>query len=179
LKKLLQGCEAKTKDLCKIFEKIEARPEKKSVLDMYKKVVLKLKSGRVETLMGDILKDLEVLGTYAVFKDAVAPKVVELEKAKEELAKVEPSLPDSMFEGVAGTAINYGRDQMNSFGGTLTKVDGNNYQAGRDQHFGTEPKRPKNTKKEQISIRRRTRLSIRTGSKFDVVLADFYMEYQC
>jgi hypothetical protein len=144
---ILKGSKEKVDSLLKIFKKISARLEKKSVRTFYQKVVLKLGSGsRVETLMDNVLKDLQVLSTYHAFETAIGNQAAALEKAREEIAKVEPSVPDSVFEAKSGTAINHGKDQYNSFGGTLNKFDGDQFNAERDINFGTRPKKSKKGK---------------------------------
>lgn len=143
---LLKGSKEKTDALLEIFKKIEARSKKKSLLAIYEKVALKLNKGngsRVETLMDNVLKDLQILSTYQTFQTAIGSQKGDLEKAREELAKVEPSLPDTTFETKPGSAINYGKDQNNNFGGTFNKVDGEQYNAQRDQNFGMRPKKAK------------------------------------
>jgi hypothetical protein len=145
---LLTGCQDKSKELERIFNGIAKSSKDNFVVSAYKSVIGKLgKKGRVETLMDDILKDLSVLVAHKVFQEATQKRVETLNKSRQELASVPPSLLDSEFdEKSGGTATQVGgRDQYNVFGGTQKNVDGNYFEARGDQNFGTIP--PANGKK--------------------------------
>jgi len=102
--------------------------------------VLKLgKAKRVETLMENIVKDVLIVAVHRVFVPVTQDKVKALEDAQEELKKVPPSIPDSDFEAGAGVANNWGKDQLNNFGGTFNNVKGHMFNAERDQNFGKIP----------------------------------------
>ncbi|KAF2809426.1 uncharacterized protein BDZ99DRAFT_463229 [Mytilinidion resinicola] len=146
LESLLTGSKSKAEQLLGIFKKI-AKSADSSVVTVYKIAVLKIgKKGRVETLMQDILKDLQIMTTYQVFKTAVEQHVDPLKVAEEDLAKTaeqNPSLPDSEFDEKPSTGMNhFGQgDQYAAFGSSkLNHISGDNYKAGGDMNFGTRPK---------------------------------------
>ncbi|KAH6881025.1 WD domain-containing protein [Thelonectria olida] len=107
-------CEEKAKALLDIFEKVEAKHKEHKehqasedtknwpVVDFYRKTLRNLgrmaKAHRVEALMQDIMEELKELAINKIFKTATDAQVTRLEKAIEELAKVEPSVPDSDLE---------------------------------------------------------------------------------
>ncbi|KAL2823016.1 hypothetical protein BJX63DRAFT_376077 [Aspergillus granulosus] len=140
-KSLLESCEKKAKELQNIFVGIAKESAGgKSVLSAYRSIVLKLgKKSRVETLMNDILKDLGVLAAHNLFQAATQKRVEEVEKARQELEKVPPSLSDSDFdEEPSSVKQTAGRDIYNFSGGsTLEKTDGNNYKAQGNMYIGT------------------------------------------
>jgi len=141
LLKVLKGCKKKADQLSEIFQKIAKVGKKnKSVITGYRTLVLKLgKAKRVETLMENIVKDVLILTAHRIFAPVTQDKVKLLEDAQEELKKVSPSIPDSEFEAGAGVANNYGKDQLNNFGGTFNNVKGHMFNAKRDQNFGNIP----------------------------------------
>ncbi|XP_014559425.1 hypothetical protein COCVIDRAFT_92155 [Bipolaris victoriae FI3] len=143
LKELLESCEKKARELQKIFMKIAKKSTgSEPVISVYRSLVLKLgKKSRVEILMDDILKDLQVMVAHSVFRAATQKRVEEVERARQELAEVPPSLSDSDFDERPDTANQYGdgNRQYNAFGGIQKDVDGSYFEAGRDQNFGTMP----------------------------------------
>ncbi|KAK1967048.1 hypothetical protein LY78DRAFT_22749 [Colletotrichum sublineola] len=72
-----------------------------------KKVVPLGKAHKVEALMRDILSRLKVLAIHHVFKAHAESlgQIEKLESAIRALAEVEPSLPDSEFDGGPGTNV--------------------------------------------------------------------------
>ncbi|KAL8381644.1 hypothetical protein RB595_005771 [Gaeumannomyces hyphopodioides] len=141
LKKLVASCEKKAKKLHDIFMEIAQKSTSREfVVAAYRSIVLKLgKKARVETLMDDILKDLGVMATHDVFQAAMKERIAEVDKARQELAEVPPSLPDSDLEDKAGAASQIGDNnrQYNNFGeGTQKNVDGNVYEAQGNMSFG-------------------------------------------
>lgn len=81
---------------------------------------------------------------HRVFQATMQRQAEPLAKAREEMAKVPPSLSD--LDEQRGSTIMYGRwnRQFNVFGGTQNHVKGYHFEAKRDQHFGTIP--PKEAK---------------------------------
>lgn len=146
LKTLVEGCGENINDLKNIFEKL-SRSKGKSIRQAYTTLVIGIgKRGRVESLMGDILMDVQTLTSYRVFKTATQDKVEELRKAIQEMNQVDPSLPDSLFEEKTASSIHYGHGDIKnySFSGssTQTNVSGNmsSYNAKGDMTIGEIPK---------------------------------------
>jgi hypothetical protein len=138
VQKVLEACEKKSKNLREIFQAIQKKSQGRPILEVYRKIVLKLKSEKVETLTSNILRDLQTLDTYTVLKGAVSAVAEDLKKAQEDLATVEASLPDSSSEDFGTTAINHGRDQfLHTGSGNIVRGDHN--EAHRDQFIGTRP----------------------------------------
>ncbi|KAI5460947.1 hypothetical protein BGZ63DRAFT_388053 [Mariannaea sp. PMI_226] len=100
-----------------------------------------MKGQRVESLMNDILKDMEKLGLYETFSLATQHDIDELKKAIEEISHTEPSLDDAAVESSSFTSttqiVNTGGwgQQNNPSGGANTFNSGYNF---RDStvHFG-------------------------------------------
>jgi len=145
LETLLTSSKAKAEKLLDIFKKIHNSADS-SAITVYRMVILKIgKKGRVEALMQDILKDMQIMTTYQVFKMVTQKHVDSLEAAEEDLKKTEeqnPSLTDSEFEEKSPGAMNhYGEgNQYAAFGnGKVKHVAGDNFKAGRDMHVGTKP----------------------------------------
>ncbi|CVL02510.1 uncharacterized protein FMAN_00030 [Fusarium mangiferae] len=142
LETLLKSCKENTKQLEDIFKKL-ATSKGKSIISVYRSLVIKIgKKGRVETLMRGILEDTYTLTTYRVFQAATQSQVEELKMAMQELEQVEPSIPDSDFEEMAGSVSHYGEGHIysNTGSGTQKNVSRDNYEAARDMHFGGPPK---------------------------------------
>lgn len=134
LEPLLESCRNKAKELLDIFKNIQESKDK-SFRSAYRAIVTKMrKDARVETLMDNILKDLGVLAAHHAFQDTMQRQVEPLQIARDDLAKVTPSIPDEEINDNAGSAIQFGdkNRQYNSFGGTQKIFDGDSYEAGRD-----------------------------------------------
>ncbi|KAK4210289.1 hypothetical protein QBC37DRAFT_35880 [Rhypophila decipiens] len=87
---LLVSCEKKTEQLLEIFEKIRDNATERSVKAAYKKLDLRLgKASRVQTLMDEILKDVQVLAAHRAFKPALRAQVSALGEARKTLVLVE------------------------------------------------------------------------------------------
>jgi len=155
----INTCHKKTEALLTIFQKIEDQNkeyrERKdgkewSVMDIYLPILQTwgrmAKAHRVEALMQDTLNALKVLAINQVFKTATHTQVARLEVAIEELAKVEPSVPDSDSDdggtvnvtqnvasgGKGNQAFNKGGHQENTFGSRFDS-------GGGVMNFGTVP----------------------------------------
>jgi hypothetical protein len=142
MENVLHSCDEKTDKLLEVFRKIANKSKDKYDSSVYRAVVIKQDKQRVETLMGGILEDLAGLVAHRVFPAEVQKHVGPLKEAKEELAKVSPSLADSDLDEQPGAANQYGNNnhQYNNFGnGNLKKVDGNNYESKGDMNFGMIP----------------------------------------
>ncbi|KAJ4287136.1 hypothetical protein N0V88_007758 [Collariella sp. IMI 366227] len=138
----LYNCEEKAENLLEIFQKIARKRTEEFVPSVYRSIAVKLGKHRVETLMGGILEDLLALVTHQEFQAVTQNRVGPLEKARQELAKVSPSLSESDLDEQPGTATQHGdgNRQFNNFGtGTQKNVDGNYFEAKGSQNFGMVP----------------------------------------
>jgi CRISPR/Cas system CSM-associated protein Csm2 small subunit len=143
IERILKGCNGKTQELKEIFEKIN-NAKNKSVLSLYRKIVLKLgKEHRVEVLMKNILKDLQILTGNQTFQAATQSQVEMLQKAIDELSQVKPSIPDRDFES-AGNFQHSGKGDLNvQYGdGDMNNVKGDMYKA-KKMTFGRKPRSKK------------------------------------
>lgn len=103
---ILKSCEAKAKDLQQIFEAIESKCKEdqdaakvwQRVRGWYRDAARASKARRVETLMTDIMEDIERLAWQEVFRSATQDDMEEIKKAIEDLRQVEQSLEDSDLE---------------------------------------------------------------------------------
>ncbi|KAI0435534.1 WD40-repeat-containing domain protein [Xylaria telfairii] len=132
LMKTIESCKKKFEKLQNIFTKIQ-RSSSSTSISVYRSLVLKLgKESRVEALMSDILKDLQVLVAHRAFQPSTQKHIKEVEKARQELDKVPPSLPDSNFyEAPKLAQQTAGRDMYNNTNtgpGTQRNVVGSSYE---------------------------------------------------
>ncbi|KAK3688933.1 hypothetical protein B0T22DRAFT_512886 [Podospora appendiculata] len=137
----MDNCEEKADNLLEIFQKIARKSTEEYVPSVYRSIAVKLGKHRVETLMGGILEDLLALVAHHMFQAVMQKQVEPLDKAKQELANVSPSLSESDLDEQPGTASQHGdrNQQFNNFGiGPQKNVDGNYFEAKGDQHFVTE-----------------------------------------
>ncbi|KAI5459654.1 hypothetical protein BGZ63DRAFT_388455 [Mariannaea sp. PMI_226] len=138
---LLKSCKSKADQLLEIFKRIDDSKDK-PVVSVYRKLVVKIgKKGRVEVLMTNILRDVETLTSYHVFRGSTKDQVEKVKEAILELAQVEPSMPDSHFEEKAANITHNGRGNIysNCGPGNFKHVDGHNFEAKGDIHFGKVP----------------------------------------
>lgn len=150
LETVLYSCDGKADKLLQIFAKVGKKSKDQYDSSVYRKVAIKQGKHRVETLMDGILEDLGVLVAHKIFPTEVQRQVEPLAKAREELAKVSPSLGDSDLTEKAGTANQYGDSnrQYNLFSeGTLKVADGHYFEAKGDQNFGIIPAKESAEKK--------------------------------
>ena len=91
------------------------------------------KGGRVESLVGGILDDLQLLATR--FPKVMKPRgKEELAKAIDEMARMEPSLPDGFEKTPAYTAQNVQLGGGNQYNNNST---GNQLNGPGNQYIGT------------------------------------------
>ncbi|VUC32840.1 unnamed protein product [Clonostachys rosea] len=156
LQSVVRHCEGKAKMLRDIFEKVDKglKDEKfGSVLDSYRASLLRLgKAHRVEVLMQGILRGLDTLATNQMFKIATQNSIYRLEKAINQLSKVESSVPDSDLESAgtnilnnnsSGTANQYnlsGHNQTHFGSGEMWNVQNMNYNQCNEQNNETKMK---------------------------------------
>lgn len=142
LETVLYSCEEKAGKLLQIVAKVGKKSENQYDSSVYRKIAIKQGKHRVETLMDGILEDLGVLVAHNVFPAEIQKQVEPLAKAREELAKVSPSLGDSDLTEQSGAANQYGDNnrQYNLFSeGTQKVADGHYFEAKGDQNFGIIP----------------------------------------
>jgi N-terminal domain on NACHT_NTPase and P-loop NTPases len=138
----LDSCEEKADKLREIFQKVARKSTEEYDASAYRSIAVKLGKHRAETLMIGILEDLAVLAAHHVFQPVMQKQVEPLNKARQELENVPPSLSDSDFDEQPGTANQYGdgNRQFNNFGaGMMKNVDGHYFEAKGDQNFGMIP----------------------------------------
>ncbi|RYO85585.1 hypothetical protein DL764_009145 [Monosporascus ibericus] len=143
LETYLNSCEEKADKLLEIFQKIDRKSKGEYVPSVYRSIAIKLGKHRVETLMNGILEDLGSLAAHHVFQAAMQQQVELLDKAKQELANVPPSLSDSDFDEQSGTANQFGdgNRMFNNFGGSQKNIEGGNYESGGGvMNIGNTPK---------------------------------------
>jgi NACHT NTPase-like protein len=133
----LEDCKAQATKLQELFEKV--MPEEGDTRwDRYVKAARTIgKGGRVEDLIRGILDDLQLLATK--FPAVTTPRTKEqLEKAIEEVSKMEPSLPDG-FEKLPAYAHYGSGDQYSITGGTahINSGSGNQNSGSGQQFIGT------------------------------------------
>jgi F0F1-type ATP synthase delta subunit len=117
LKPILKSCKVKAEDLEKLFQEVIRKDDDKWY-DRYKKIVGILgKGGRVEGLMEEILKDIQVLACERLTGTATDTQMKELEEAIKEMNDMPSSLPDeagSFIQTHSGSGDNIGHT-----GGTM------------------------------------------------------------
>ena len=128
----LSSCEEKADKLLEIFQKIDKNSKGEYIPSVYRSIAIKLGKHRVETLMNGILEDLGLLAVHHVFRAVMQQQVGLLDQAKQELANVAPSLPDSDFDEQPGAANQFGdgNRMLNNFGGSQKNIEGGNYESG-------------------------------------------------
>jgi hypothetical protein len=111
----LQDCEARATKLQELFEKVIPE-ESDSRWDRYVKAARTIgKGGRIESLVGGILDDLQLLATR--FPDVtILREKDQLAKAIEEVTKMEPSLPDDFEQTPVYAHYRSGAQNNNSTG---------------------------------------------------------------
>lgn len=109
---ILESCQKKAGELKKIFEEL-AKSKGGKISSAYRRAVGLVKEHRVEDLMQDILRDIQVLVGNQTLRLATKEQVELLQKAIEELSQVKPSIPDSKFASAAGGINNWGKGKQN------------------------------------------------------------------
>ena len=94
LEPILESCKAKAENLEKLFQRV-IREDDDKWYDRYKKAADSLlKGGRVESLMGEILRDIQLIACERLMGTATEVQMKELEEAINEMNEMPPSLPD-------------------------------------------------------------------------------------
>jgi len=138
LEQVVESCEVKAQHLKDIFQKV-IPIDGESRIRRYRKAAQAVgKGGRVENLMEEILKNLNILGNYLHFATMTKKK---LEDAIVAVSEIDPSLPDNFDDMQAGN-YNYGNGpQIIGGAGTQTNntVSGGRVEAGGFQFLGGAP----------------------------------------
>jgi alkaline phosphatase len=134
----LEDCKVQATQLQELFEKVMPE-ESDSRWDRYVKAARTIgKGGRVESLVGGILDDLQLLATR--FPEVTTPRGKDqLAKAIEEVTKMEPSLPDGFEQTPAYAHYGSGAQNNNTGGGTQNNNNstGNQNNGPGQQFIGT------------------------------------------
>ena len=134
----LEDCKAQAIQLQGLFEKVMPE-EGESRWDRYVKAARTIgKGGRVENLVGGILDDLQLLATR--FPEVTTLRTKEqLAKAVEEVAKMEPSLPDGFEQMPVYAHYGSGAQNNNTGGGSQynNNSTGNQNNGPGQQYIGT------------------------------------------
>ncbi|KAK5708941.1 hypothetical protein LTR17_020221 [Elasticomyces elasticus] len=128
---IMIACERNAQSLKDIFEEVISSPDA-NWLERYRKAVranIHSKRRKVEDLMTDILRKLQLLHTNQFFKLVADKRSQELEAAIQQLAELPPSLPDDdsryMHSGSGPMNINPGSGTMRNYnfsGGSNNKM---------------------------------------------------------
>lgn len=94
LEPALESCKTKAETLQKIFQKV-ARKDDAKWYDRYRKAVGALgKQSKVECLMADILKDIDILACEKLVGAATSVEMKEIKEAIKQMKDMPPSLED-------------------------------------------------------------------------------------
>jgi hypothetical protein len=130
LEGFLESLKKKAEKLEKIFRKVIRKDDDKW-FDRYKKAAETVMKGeKVECLMEEILKDIQILACERLMGTATEAQVKEIEEAIKQMDEMPSSLPNEAG-GVNQTNRDGGDNFANVGPGTM-----NNYKAARDMHFG-------------------------------------------
>jgi len=141
---MLQSSRSAAEELKRVFEEVKTECERDSGAKdwarfrvIYHKALRGMKASRVERLMLEILSGLKKLALRQIFELASQHDIQPLDKAIQDLAKVDPSLPDSEFGG-EGQII---ASQHNASGAIASQNNvhggGNNFYSGKYVTPGT------------------------------------------
>lgn len=132
IKPVLDQARKKASSLKKLFEEVIPL-DKESRVVRYVKIVKTIgKGNKVETLMLELMRDMQLLVSEQGLDNATSQQVEQLRTAIEEISNIEPSVADWEFSQVSFTNNNSGSGTQ-----TNNNVNGtqNNY-TGNVQNFG-------------------------------------------
>jgi N-terminal domain on NACHT_NTPase and P-loop NTPases len=132
----LKDCNVQATQLQELFTKVMPK-EGDSRWDRYVKAARTIgKGGRVESLIGGILDDLQLLATR--FPEVTTTRgKKQLAAAIEEVSKMEPSLPDGFEQMPANVHFGSGAQNNNIGGGNQYNNNGPGQQFVGTNHIGT------------------------------------------
>jgi len=139
IKHIVERCEANSKTLRGIFEEVKPSDGAWKLKRYYKAVKAKGKGSKVESLMANILKDIQLLAMEHGLKAATADQQEEILAAITELSEVPSSVPDSEFHeaGVTMNQSGSGTQQYTAKGNAYSTGGGKMFNA-ETQNFGKE-----------------------------------------
>ncbi len=123
IRKVLLGIEDKAKKLREIFQKVVPGGQESRVIRYWKAARAVGKGGRVEDLMADILKGLDLMGTYLNFEEKTKKKI---QAAIKQVEDIDPSLPEGFEEKGTGAYTYIGSGPMNVNSGDGEQTNNNN-----------------------------------------------------
>lgn len=112
-KDVVEGCKDKAKKLEELFQKV-VPTDGASRAERYRLAVKSLGKGhRVETLMKEMLEDVQLLAINHSMATVTDTQLKEVDDAIKEVAALPPSIPEHPTEGIGSTAIHYGSGSIN------------------------------------------------------------------
>ena len=142
LETLLGNCQDNLNIIYTISRGVYSRSKGKYDASEYRAIAIRVDNQRVETLMDDILECLGDMFAQEAFQGGMEKEINMLAKAREELAELPPSLPESDFDEQPRAATMYGDNnrQYNASGSAMEKnIGGSYFEAKGVQNFGTIP----------------------------------------
>ena len=139
IKHIVEKCEANADALQGIFEEVKPIKDAWKAERYYQAVKAKGKGNKVESLMADILKDIQLLDSQNGMNTATEDQQEEILAAIKELSQLPPSVPDSEFYevGVTMNQSGAGTQQYTAKGSVYSSGGGKMFNAER-QYFGKE-----------------------------------------
>ena len=142
----LEDCKVQATHLQELFKKVMSEEGDSRSIRYWKAARTIGRGGRVESLMKGILEDLQLLATK--FPEVTTPRERDrLVKAIDEVAKMEPSLPDGFEEAPTFAHFGTGALNANMAGGIQHNNSGTGHQNSGSgtmnigtNYFGTPPK---------------------------------------
>ncbi|KAF3927389.1 hypothetical protein ABW21_db0205276 [Orbilia brochopaga] len=142
IKPIIVACEENAKDLKRIFEAVVPLPGA-SRTERYCAAARALgKKGRVESLMKGMLERVQDLVNNHTIRAATEEQIKELSDAINAMAKLPPSVPDSVFDKSAPHNVHWGSGSINDHSGTgdINNHTGSGYFFnGQNMNFGFIP----------------------------------------
>jgi N-terminal domain on NACHT_NTPase and P-loop NTPases len=136
LEHILKSCKAKAEKLQEIFQKVVRKDDDKWY-DRYKKAVATVgKGAKVENLLGEILKDIQVIACEKLEGTATGAQVKELEQAIKEMNEMSHSLQEQTG-GVTQHHYGSGNNNVNTGEGFQHTGTGDIITVRGDAHFGS------------------------------------------
>ena len=112
-KDVVEGCKDKAKKLEELFQKV-VPTDGASRAERYRLAVKSLgKGSRVETLMKEMLEDVQLLAINHSMATITDTQVKEVDDAIKEVAALPPSIPEHPIEGISFTATHSGSGSIN------------------------------------------------------------------
>ena len=138
VRSVVETCEKKAKKLNELFSKAIPADGASSLKRYYKAVKASGKGNEVESLMKEMLEDVQLLASEHGMKIATKAEQEEIVKAIATVSAVEPSIPEDLFQETGITANNSGSGtQNNAWGENIAQGSSRQYNTGGGaMHFG-------------------------------------------